>query len=162
MKPDTLWAPWRIRYIRGTNKRKKCIFCGNVKAKENDFAVFKTKYSVCLLNIFPYNNGHLMIAPVRHVKDISWLKETEALDLFKSLTKARKLLDKTLNPHGYNIGINTSRVAGAGIAGHLHIHIVPRWQGDTNFMPVIYNTKVISQSLEELYRQLKHVQSKTD
>jgi ATP adenylyltransferase len=103
-----------------------------------------------------------MVSPRRHIRELTQLKEVEVLDLFKSLDKAKKLLDKVLRPQGYNIGINISRTAGAGITGHLHIHIVPRWLGDTNFMPVLYNTRVISQSLDELYKQLKNAQAKTN
>jgi len=96
-----------------------------------------------------------MVSPIRHIRELSQLKEAEALDLFKTLNDTKKLLDKVLKPQGYNIGVNISKVAGAGEAGHLHIHIVPRWIGDANFMTILYNTKVISQSLDELYRQLK-------
>ncbi|MBM3246464.1 MAG: HIT domain-containing protein [Candidatus Omnitrophica bacterium] len=158
---DRLWAPWRIKYIKTSTRdsqtlAKKCIFCLAAKKAKKNYVVLKTKHSIALLNIFPYNNGHLMVAPARHIKDISLLKEEEALDLFRALNSAKKLLDKTLKPQGYNIGANISEVAGAGIAGHLHIHLVPRWKGDTNFMPVLTNTKILSQSLEELYRQLKN------
>jgi len=170
---DKLWAPWRIKYIAG-NKQKGCIFCKNLKVfskikkisgkKENDYIIFKNKHSFCILNIFPYNNGHLMIAPMRHIKELSELTCQETLDLFKTVDLSKKLLDKVLKPQGYNIGINISKSAGAGILGHLHIHIVPRWQGDTNFMPVLYNTKIISQSLEQLYKLLKkaYVESNKD
>jgi ATP adenylyltransferase len=109
-----------------------------------------------MLNIYPYNNGHLLIAPLRHLRDIGQLREEEILDLFKSMNKAKQLLQKVLKPEGYNIGFNLTRTAGAGITGHLHLHIVPRWSGDTNFMPVISNTKIISQSLGELARRLKN------
>lgn len=101
----------------------------------------------------------MMIAPLRHIKEISQLNSEEILDLFKTLDKTKKLLAKVLKPDGYNIGINVSREAGAGITGHLHIHLVCRWRGDTNFMPVLYDTKVISQSLDELYKRLKHAKS---
>lgn len=150
-----LWAPWRIKYIRNP-KSKKCIFCHPDK-----YVIFKTVHSIAMLNIFPYNNGHIMIAPIKHIKDFSLLNNTELLDLFKTVEKAKSLLDKVLQPQGYNIGINLSRAAGAGIPGHLHVHIVPRWNGDTNFMLVIAKTKVISQSLEELHKQLKYAKSKT-
>ena len=109
---------------------------------------------MAMLNIYPYNNGHIMVAPLKHVKELSRLTDPEILDLFKTVEKMRSLLQKTLQPQGYNIGINISRAAGAGIPGHLHVHIVPRWQGDTNFMPIVAKTKVISQSIEELYKQL--------
>jgi ATP adenylyltransferase len=108
-----------------------------------------------MLNIFPYNNGHIMISPIRHVREITQLTELEGLDLFQSLSKVKRLLDKVFKPEGYNIGINIAKSAGAGIAAHLHIHIVPRWQGDTNFMPLFYGTKIISQSLDESYKQLR-------
>jgi len=150
----SLWAPWRIKYLTA-KKQAKCIFCQKPRSKKRDYIVFKTRYSVCRMNIFPYNNGHLMISPVKHVREISALNDTEILDLIKALNKAKKLLAKVLKPHGYNIGMNISKSAGAGIAGHLHIHIVPRWRGDTNFMPVLADTKIISQSLGELYGLLK-------
>lgn len=146
---DRLWAPWRIKYIRN-NVPKRCIFCAR-----KDYLIFETKYSSALLNIFPYNNGHIMVSPIRHLSQIAKLKEEEALDLLRTINKAKGLLDEVLKPDGYNIGINISKTAGAGITGHLHIHIVPRWKGDTNFMPVVYKTKIISESLFELHRQLK-------
>jgi ATP adenylyltransferase len=166
MSMDKLWAPWRINYVQG-KKAKGCIFCAAAKAKASELrssagVVFKTKHSMCMLNIFPYNNGHLMIAPLRHAKDLSKLDDLELLDLLRSVEKARLLLDKTLKPEGYNIGINMSAVAGAGIPGHLHVHIVPRWKGDTNFMPVLGNTKIISQSLTQLHKLLRHAYTKTD
>lgn len=152
---DKLWAPWRMKYLK-SKKNKKCIFCEAKKNTRQKYVVFKTPYSLAILNIFPYNNGHIMVAPLRHIKDFSLLRENEALDLIKALNKAKKLLDKILKPDGYNIGINLSRIAGAGIPGHMHIHIVPRWLGDNNFMPIIAETKIISQSLEELYKKLRH------
>ncbi|MDP2928102.1 MAG: HIT domain-containing protein [Candidatus Omnitrophota bacterium] len=151
---DKLWAPWRINYIR-RNRPQGCIFCRAKKSKLHDYVIFKTKKSICLLNIYPYNNGHLLVSPLRHIADIELMNEEEILDMFKSLKRAKRLLQKVLKPQGYNIGFNLSCQAGAGITGHLHLHIVPRWAGDTNFMPVIGNTKVISQSLEELSKRLK-------
>ena len=151
---DRLWAPWRIRYVQ-QKKQEGCIFCQGLKSKTKNYVLFKTGYSISMLNVFPYNNGHAMVAPRRHVKELTELKDAEVLDLIKALHKTKKILSRVLKPRGYNIGINESSVAGAGITGHLHIHIVPRWLGDTNFMPVLNNTKVISQSLRELYRRLK-------
>ena len=156
---DKLWAPWRVNYLR-SKKRKGCIFCNGRKDKEKGYLLFKTAYSKVILNIFPYNNGHLLVAPLRHIAGLDQLKDDEAIDLFRAVKRAQKLLDKVLKPQGYNLGVNLSRSAGAGITGHLHIHIVPRWTGDTNFMPVAFNTKVISQSLAELYKQLKDAQPK--
>jgi ATP adenylyltransferase len=151
---DKLWAPWRIKYLTSP-KDKGCIFCKALKSKKQEGVIFRRDHSFCILNIFPYNNGHVMIAPNRHVKDLAALKDSELLDLLGSVNTAKAVIDKALKPDGYNIGINISKHAGAGIPGHIHIHIVPRWQGDTNFMPVLYNTKVISQSLKELQKTLK-------
>lgn len=156
---DRLWAPWRINYIKNS-KNKKCIFCRATKDAAKSYVVLRSKYSVAMLNIFPYNNGHILVSPARHSAKLSQLKAQEVLDLFETVDKTVSLLDKALKPHGYNIGINLSRSAGAGITGHLHIHIVPRWRGDTNFMTTVYNTKVISQSLKELLGQLKNVKPK--
>ena len=156
MDMDRLWAPWRSQYIVQAKKHTKrgagCIFC------KPDHIVFTSRLCECVLNIFPYNNGHLMVAPRRHCADLAALSEREQLDLVSSVCRAKKLLEKTLKPEGFNIGINVSRVAGAGVTGHLHVHIVPRWNGDTNFMPVCSGTKVLSQSLEELHTLLIHAQ----
>ncbi len=156
---DKLWAPWRINYIR-QKKQSGCIFCRQGK-KTKDYLVFRSSHAIAVLNIYPYNNGHMMVAPARHVASLDKLKDEEALELFRAIKKAQKLLDKVIKPKAYNIGLNLGRIAGAGITGHLHIHIVPRWLGDTNFMPVMFETKVISQSLDELYKKLKNAQSKT-
>ncbi|MFA5093545.1 MAG: HIT domain-containing protein [Candidatus Omnitrophota bacterium] len=152
---DTLWAPWRINYV-SKKKVRACIFCHAKKDPRNDYVIFKTAKSICLLNSYPYNNGHLMICPLRHTREISDLKEDEILDIFKSLKRAKALLQKVLKPQGYNVGFNLGAAAGAGVKGHLHLHIVPRWFGDTNFMPSISGTKIISQSLEKLAKLLKN------
>jgi ATP adenylyltransferase len=153
---DKLWAPWRINYISSKIKTRGCIFCQAKKSKSRDYVIFKTKKSICLLNIYPYNNGHLLVSPLRHVAEIELLNQDEVLDIFKCLKRAKGLLQKVLKPQGYNLGFNLGRPAGAGITGHLHLHIVPRWVGDNNFMPVINSTKVISQSLDELSKRLKN------
>ena len=156
---DKLWAPWRINYLK-KKPQKGCIFCSGRKGGSKEYCLFKTAHTKVILNIFPYNNGHLLVAPLRHVARLGQLKDNEVIDLFHAVNKAQKLLDKVLKPQGYNLGINLSRSAGAGITGHLHLHIVPRWIGDTNFMPALFQTKVISQSLAELYKQLKNAQSR--
>lgn len=158
---DRLWAPWRINYISG-KKQKGCVFCKARKSPDDFFVVFKTKYSLCILNLFPYNNGHLMVSPVRHVRELSVLRQAQVLDLFRAVVKAKRLLEVVLKPDGFNMGLNINRSAGAGITGHLHIHIVPRWQGDTNFMPITAGTKIISQSLNQLHQQLKDAYPKTN
>ena len=151
---DRLWAPWRIKYVKA-KKQNRCIFCRAVKSRGKNYVIFKTGYSIAMLNIFPYNNGHVMLAPLRHIRDFTLLKEAEVLDLFRSLNKISSVLQKVLKPQGYNIGINMAESAGAGIAAHMHIHIVPRWKGDTNFMPILSDTKIIPESLNELYKRLK-------
>lgn len=157
---DKLWAPWRITYIKNSAKEKRCLFCRvkktkQKKADQKNLVVLRSAHCFVIINLFPYNNGHLMISPYRHIKDTGYLNDAEALDILKTLNFTKTVLDKILKPHGYNIGINTGKAAGAGIDKHLHIHIVPRWNGDNNFMPAIFKTKVISQSLSELYRLLK-------
>jgi len=152
---DRLWAPWRIKYV--SQKNQGCIFCRALKSRrdKDNYVLVRGERSFSLLNIFPYNNGHVMVAPGRHVDSLEKLSEEEILDLFKMVNQTKSNLDKCLKPDGYNIGMNIGRVAGAGFPGHVHIHIVPRWNGDTNFMPVIGKTKIISQSLGELYERLK-------
>jgi len=156
---DKLWAPWRINYVRNT-KQRVCIFCRACGLRNKDYVLFKTAHTIAMLNIFPYNNGHILVSPKRHIARLEQLDECEVLDLFRAITKVQKILSRVLKPHGFNIGINLSRAAGAGITGHLHIHIVPRWIGDTNFMPVLFNTKVVSQSLAQLHKQLINAQTK--
>ena len=153
---DRLWAPWRIAYIRGAKKEKGCLFCRVFKSKRDaqNLVILRSKHSLALLNRYPYNTGHLMAAPIRHAKSLDLLSQAELLDLMLMVNRAKRLLDRTMRPQGYNIGINLGHAAGAGIVGHLHVHIVPRWIGDVNCMPSIAGTKVISESLEELYKEL--------
>ncbi len=148
---DNIWAPWRYRYISMVdNDEDGCVFC-----REDEFFVARSELCSIRLNKFPYNNGHLLIMPNRHISDISDLSEDEQVELFGFIILAKNVLKKVLSPDGFNIGLNLGRVAGAGIDRHLHFHIVPRWNGDTNFMPVLADTKVISQSLYELRDILK-------
>ncbi|TAN61122.1 HIT domain-containing protein [bacterium] len=153
---NRIWAPWRIHYISGARKQRGCLFCrvSGQKSDRKNLVVSRSKCSFSILNKFPYNNGHIMICPYRHIKDLSDFKKSEILDFFALADRAQKSLKKALNPDGFNLGINMGKVAGAGIAHHLHLHIVPRWKEDTNFMPVVFDTKIISQSLDELYEKL--------
>ncbi len=160
MKLDKLWAPWRVGYISKarSSSSAKCIFC-RVKRPASDRAdrvVARGRFCFSILNLYPYNNGHLMVAPYRHVGKLSRLNPAEWLEMLELTNDSVARLDRTMSPHGYNIGVNLGRVAGAGILGHLHLHVVPRWTGDTNFMPSIAGTKVISQSLDAAYRLLKN------
>jgi len=151
-----LWAPWRETYVT-KSKKVKCIFCAAVKAKTKDpHFVTQTKHSFILLNIYPYNAGHVMVSPKRHVSDISKLRQRERIDLMDLINSAQQLLKKIVKPHGFNIGMNIGVDAGAGFPKHLHVHIVPRWKSDTNFMPVISKTRVLSQSLQSLCKEMRH------
>lgn len=153
---NKLWAPWRSKYIY-LRRRAGCIFCGAGKESNTGkrYILERSEHSFSILNIFPYNNGHVMVAPCRHVMSLELLSDEELLDIMKLVNKTKIALDKKLKPHGYNIGLNIGRAAGAGYAGHLHIHIVPRWAGDTNFMPLMADTKIVSESLDAMYRLLK-------
>lgn len=154
---DKLWAPWRVKYVtKIVKKAKGCVFCDILKDKKDkkNFIIKRTKYAYSVLNIYPYNNGHLLVIPNRHVADLSDLDREERNGLFDLLDETKALLGKVMNPNGYNIGINLGKAAGAGFPKHVHIHLVPRWEGDVNFMPVIADTKVVSQSLKALYEQL--------
>ena len=153
---DKLWAPWRTKYITKVGSMKGCIFCSKPKARNNrkDYIVARTRHSFSILNLYPYNNGHMMIVPYRHVDSLTKLNKEEIADLIDLLNRSQELLSDTMNPDGFNIGINVGRAAGAGVKDHVHIHIVPRWVGDANFMPVSASTKVISESLGALYGRL--------
>ncbi len=156
MSPDILWAPWRHPYIKNFKKEKGCLFCRVHKSSHDkkNLVVLRSRRSLVMLNLYPYNNGHLMAAPVRHVRSLELLTAEETTDLMDCVKKAMRMLQKAVKPQGYNIGINIGRIGGAGFDKHLHIHIVPRWQGDTNFMPAVFDTKIISQSLDALYNAL--------
>ena len=156
-----LWAPWRETYITKviTNQHKGCIFCRIIKNKDDakNFVFLRSKLSFAVLNIYPYSNGHCLILPIRHVADISKMSSDEIQDMMSLLIKTKELLQKALKPHGFNVGFNLGRLAGAGIPGHIHMHVVPRWKADHNFMPIVSNTKVISQSLDGIYGLLTQV-----
>jgi len=152
---ERLWAPWRLQYVQVSSEDKtdKCLFCSKFSETDDakNYVIHRREHCFCLLNIYPYNNGHCMIAPVKHVADISDLLPHERAEMMELLVETQELLKQRLDPHGFNIGINAGTVAGAGIADHVHMHIVPRWNGDTNFMPVLSDTRVIPQSLDALY-----------
>src|SRR5438270_1118478 len=153
---DQLWAPWRLAYVAPGPKPADdagCFLCRGL-AKTDDRAnliVLRSGHSAVVLNRFPYNNGHLLVAPLAHKGQLSELANDELLDLQLVVRRMIDVLAEAMRPDGYNVGLNLGRVAGAGLPGHLHWHLVPRWNGDTNFMPVVADVKVISQSLESLY-----------
>jgi ATP adenylyltransferase len=154
---DQLWAPWRMQYIQGVDDKKDgCIFC-IFPQEENDrknLILFRGKHNFVIMNRFPYNNGHLLIIPYQHLADCARLDDAASLELWKMTLLCKAVLNLKFHPEGFNIGMNLGRAAGAGIDQHIHMHIVPRWNGDTNFMPAVGQVKVISQSLDEAYEQL--------
>ncbi len=152
-----LWAPWRMKYIlEAQGGDRACFICDayNSEDLEKNLVLFKGDHTIVLMNKYPYNTGHLLVAPRRHVASYSDLSREELCSLNIVVKNALKLLEEVLHPDGFNIGVNLGRVAGAGLEDHLHVHIVPRWNGDTNFMPVIAETKVIPEALEDTYRKL--------
>ena len=156
---DRLWAPWRMKYITGIEKRDEgCIFCSKPQqSRERDrdnLLLHRGEKCFVLMNLFPYNNGHLMIIPYQHTSDILNIDAETSAELWALVCKSKSALTAVMRPDGFNIGMNIGRVAGAGIDQHVHMHIVPRWNGDTNFMPVVGETKVISQSLSDAYDAL--------
>jgi len=151
-----LWAPWRIEYIRSP-KHEGCIFCDFPKENRDRerLILYRGEKAFVIMNNYPYNPGHVMVVPYRHVAKWEDLTDEELLDIMRLSQLMIKAIKKAMKPDGFNMGVNLGRVAGAGIDSHVHLHIVPRWNGDTNFMPVIADTKVIPESLEEAYEELK-------
>jgi len=150
-----LWAPWRMDYILG-KKKDACIFCGrpSKKGDEANLILYRSVYAFVMMNKFPYNNGHLMVIPKRHCPDLEPLDDQEIKDLLFLLKASTRVLKKTLHPEGFNIGMNIGKIGGAGVDDHVHFHIVPRWTGDTNFMPVLAETKIIPEYLTRTYQKL--------
>ncbi len=150
----TLWAPWRLEYITG-GKKEGCIFCDKPKEgnDKKNLILYKGETSFIIMNRYPYSNGHLMAVPYRHINNMSELDHKERLELMNLTTKCIEIL-KVMNPDGFNIGMNLGTAGGAGIDDHLHFHIVPRWNGDTNFMPLIADVKVMPEYLEDTYETL--------
>jgi ATP adenylyltransferase len=149
----TMWAPWRIEYILGA-KEKGCVFC-NALSVNDELTLYKGKSTLVVMNKFPYINGHLLVAPVRHLSTLSELDQTEMGVLLATVEQSVAVLKKVMHPEGFNIGLNLGRVAGAGIEEHLHFHIVPRWSGDTNALAVFADVRVIPQHLQETFALLK-------
>jgi ATP adenylyltransferase len=164
---DILWSPWRSKYIQSFKDEKSrnesgntCIFCDalNAEGKEKEMLVVERREKCfVILNKFPYNGGHIMVAPVRHISNLEELDDDEIYAMITTIKESIKVLQHISQPHGFNIGVNQGRVAGAGIPGHIHFHIVPRWNGDTSFMPVVSDTKIVSQSLEETQETVSKV-----
>ncbi|MCS7016701.1 MAG: HIT domain-containing protein [Gemmatales bacterium] len=149
-----LWAPWRLAYVVQDRKTDPgCFICEGLAQQDDrtNLIALRTSHCVVVLNRYPYNNGHLLVAPQAHKASLDQLNADEILDTQRTLSRMLQALQALMKPDGYNIGLNLGRVAGAGLPGHLHWHVVPRWEGDTNFMPVLAEVKVIVQSLEAFY-----------
>jgi ATP adenylyltransferase len=150
---ERLWAPWRITYLSSGSKPDGCILCQKVNASlEHDrenLVVYRGQTGFICLNLYPYTNGHLMVSPYQHTGSLESLDDATQLELMHLVTLGTRLLRKVMNPAGYNVGLNLGKAAGAGVDDHVHIHVVPRWEGDTNFMPVIGETRVMPELLVE-------------
>ncbi|ALU11449.1 HIT family hydrolase [Ignicoccus islandicus DSM 13165] len=156
---DVLWTPWRMEYIKSVVKEEKpkgCLFC---KVQEMDdeeaLIVYRGQYNFVMLNAFPYNTGHVMIVPYRHVSSLEELSDNELLEAMQVTKRVMRALRELYSPDGFNVGWNVGRAAGAGIPGHVHLHLVPRWVGDANFMLTIGHTKVLPEALNETWRALR-------
>jgi len=162
---ENLWAPWRMAYISPPTPRSEaCIFCALPAADrdEEHHILARSERCFMMLNLYPYNSGHLMVAPLQHVGSISHLDAATLSDLMAQVQHALRALGLALRPDGFNMGINEGKVAGAGFAEHVHFHIVPRWQGDTNFMPVVADVKVLPEHLDAIYHRLKEALVRTE
>jgi ATP adenylyltransferase len=150
-----LWAPWRLEYIQGADEQEGCLFC---RARDGDdeegLVVHRGEHGIVLLNKYPYASGHLMVAPNRHESEFGELDADEALEIHRLASAALAALAETMRPQGFNLGWNLGRIAGAGVVDHIHLHVVPRWAGDTNFMPVLADVKVLPEALEDTRRKL--------
>ena len=157
MANHRIWAPWRLAYVKDASKDTDCIFCA--KPAEGDdrasFIAHRGERCYVILNTFPYTNGHFMVAPFEHVARIQDLDSDVVGELMDLAQRGLRALDGAYGPEGYNVGFNQGKVAGAGFEGHIHLHVVPRWAGDTNYMPVLADTRVLPQTLEDSYEALR-------
>ncbi len=154
---DLLWSPWRLEYVTtGGSGDAECFMCAALEDTDDaeNLLLHRGERVFAILNRFPYNTGHLMIAPKRHVADLEHLNADESAELMQLTTRAVEVIKDAMAPHGFNIGINLGEVAGAGLPGHVHVHVVPRWGGDTNFMPIVGDTRVLPELLSETRRRL--------
>ncbi len=154
-----MYSPWRSKYIASFSEQSsgECILCKVIQEDDDDKNLIVTRgtHSYVILNLYPYNSGHLMVVPFRHIGNLDSLSNEETLEIFYFFKKMTTSLTEIMNPHGFNVGSNIGRCAGAGIDDHIHFHIVPRWNGDTNFMPVLADTKLISEDMNETLMRLR-------
>jgi ATP adenylyltransferase len=154
---QVLWAPWRMDYVSSGDNGEGCLFCpGDDRGRDKERLILHIgSMTTVMMNKFPYINGHLLVAPVRHVPDLAGLSNEESLALIRAVTDSIEILKRVIGPEGFNVGLNLGKVAGAGVEGHMHFHIVPRWSGDTNYMTVLGEVRVIPEHIEETYERLK-------
>ena len=152
-----LWAPWRMKYIQSASEALEgCIFCiAPSMSDEEALIVYRGRRAYVILNKYPYNTGHLMVVPYRHAPSLEDLDSEELLEISEIIKASLKALRKVYNPHGFNVGVNIGEAAGAGVAGHVHVHIVPRWKGDSNFMLTVGGVKVLPESLDATFKKVK-------
>jgi ATP adenylyltransferase len=154
-----IWTPWRMPYVVGQSKREGCVFCHIVaQAEEHDarnYLLYRGRRVFALLNLYPYNNGHLMVLPYDHLASLEELPPETQADMMHLVCYMIGAMRSEMSPAGFNVGVNLGKAAGAGIADHVHIHVVPRWFGDTNFMPVVAEMRVIPELLDDTYRNLR-------
>ncbi|CAN5438326.1 HIT domain-containing protein [soil metagenome] len=159
MASERIWAPWRLAYVKDASKddEQECIFCAKPEEGEDEANLIVHRGERCfvILNLFPYTNGHLMVAPYEHVGAIQEIEPETTAEMVALAQRAITVLEGAYAPQGFNVGFNQGRVAGAGVEHHIHMHVVPRWGGDTNFMPVLADTRVMPQTLEQSYEALK-------
>lgn len=157
MANHRIWAPWRLRYVSKANEQSECVFCAK-PAEGNDrdaLIVHRGERCYVILNLFPYTSGHLMVALFDHIGRLQDVDPETTAEMMDLAQQAMRRMEEVYSPEGFNVGINQGRVAGAGVDGHIHLHVVPRWAGDNNYMPVVADTRVMPQSLEETYDALE-------
>jgi len=157
MADQRIWAPWRLRYVTDAKKSDECVFCAKPAAGDDreNLIVHRGERCFVILNLFPYTNGHLMVAPFEHLPRLQDVDAGVLAEMMALAQRAMRRIEAVYDPEGFNVGLNQGRAAGAGVEGHIHLHVVPRWAGDTNYMPVLADTRVMPQSLEESYGALR-------
>ncbi|MBM3772407.1 MAG: HIT domain-containing protein [Acidimicrobiia bacterium] len=156
---DRLWSPWRLEYVTGASgdKSSACVFCEASTAGREELVLIRSTLAFVILNLYPYNNGHLMVVPTRHVAGLAALTATEAAEVMRLTQDSERALMEAYQPQGINVGVNLGRAAGAGIVDHVHVHLVPRWSGDTNFMSVVGDVRVLPEDLAQTAQRLRPV-----
>ena len=157
MANERIWAPWRLRYVKDANKSSECVFCTKPELGDDREALIVHRGERCfvILNLYPYTSGHLMVMPFEHLGRLQDVDPGITAEMMDLAQQAMRRMEEVYAPEGFNVGLNQGRVAGAGVEGHIHLHVVPRWAGDNNYMPVLADTRVMPQSLEESYDALR-------